>query len=231
MGGRILVVDDEVGIRTVLREYLRVDGFEVVEAGTGADALAALAGGGIDLVLLDLGLPDTDGLSVLADLRRTSDVYVILVTARAEEVDKIVGLQVGADDYVTKPFSPREVAARVKAVLRRSRPADQAGAGDGVLHFDGLVIDAERREVRREGELVPLSALQFDLLAAMAASPGRVWSRRQLLEQVWGGDFFGDERVVDVHIRNLRKALGDDAAEPTIIGTARGVGYKFLPEA
>ncbi len=228
MTARVLVVDDEPGIRTLLREYLRADGHEVVEAASGAEALACFAEQPVDLVLLDIGLPDMDGLEVLRTLRRTSEVYVIMATARAEELDKLVGLQVGADDYVTKPFSPREVAARVKTVLRRARSSATVEA-DQSIDVGPLRIDQARREVTRDGHPVALSALQFDLLLAMSSSPGRVWSRRQLLEHVWGGDFFGDERVVDVHIRNLRRVLGDDATSPEIIGTVRGVGYKFLP--
>ncbi|MEL4506358.1 response regulator transcription factor [Luteococcus sp. H138] len=228
---RVLVVDDESGIRTVLREYLRADGHEVVEAATGREALDRFAAQTCDLVLLDVGLPDIDGLEVLRLLRRESDVYVILVTARTEEVDKLVGLQVGADDYITKPFSPREVAARVKTVLRRARQDVAAPEVSRAMDFGTLRINPERREVTRSGVGIDLSALEFDLLLAMAGSPGRVWSRRQLLEHVWGGDFFGDERVVDVHIRNLRRALGDDATSPSVIATVRGVGYKFLPGA
>ncbi|WP_420176375.1 response regulator [Luteococcus sp. OSA5] len=232
MTRRILVVDDEAGIRAVLREYLLADGHDVVEAATGRQALQVQAAAPADLVLLDIGLPDIDGLEVLRSLRQDDEVYVILVTARAEEVDKLVGLQVGADDYVTKPFSPREVAARVKTVLRRARGSAGAAAAPGpdsvVMDFGSLRIDVERREVTAGADDVELSALEFDLLAAMASSPGRVWSRRQLLDQVWGDDFFGDERVVDVHVRNLRRVLHDDATDPTVIGTVRGVGYKFL---
>ena len=175
-------------------------------------------------------LPGIDGVEVLRRLRAETDVYVILVTARAEEVDKLVGLAVGADDYVTKPFSPREVAARVKAVLRRDRPRQRHTPPHEVLRFHRLSVDPARREVHVEGRPVSLSTLEFDLLAALAAAPGRVFSRRQLLEKVWGYDFFGDERVVDVHIRGLRRALGDDAGDPTLLGTVRGVGYKFLAQ-
>ncbi|MEI2730888.1 MAG: response regulator transcription factor [Dermatophilaceae bacterium] len=234
MARRVLVVDDEPSIRAVLAAYLRAEGFHVTEAATGAEALrvCGLREQAPDLVLLDIGLPDIDGLEVLRRLRTTSDVYVVLVTARTEEVDKLVGLGVGADDYVTKPFSPREVVARVKAVLRRLRPdeADQppAPAGGSVLHFAGLDVDPDRREIVGAAGAITLSALEFDLLLALARSPGRVFSRSQLLEQVWGYDFFGDERVVDVHIRSMRRALADDAAAPRIIGTVRGVGYKFL---
>ncbi len=229
-GSRVLVVDDEPKIRTVLRGYLEADGFQVREAADGEAALASVAADPPDLVILDVMLPGLDGIEVLRRLRAGSDVYVIMVTARAEEVDKLIGLAVGADDYVTKPFSPREVAARVRAVLRRSREGGSARGATPVeqLHFAGLTVDLARREICRDGRLVRLSTLEFDLLAVLAATPGRVFSRRQLLEQVWGYDFFGDERVVDVHIRGLRRALDDDAAHPTFLGTVRGVGYKFL---
>jgi DNA-binding response OmpR family regulator len=235
MARRVLVVDDEREIRTVLRAYLEAEGHLVVEAATGAEALRrALAtdGSAPDVVLLDIGLPDLDGLEVLRTLRRDSDVYVILVTARAEEADTLIGLSTGADDYVTKPFSPREVAARVRTVLRRMRddgPASAAPADeDPVLRFPGLTLDPQRRELVVDGHEVRLSALEFDLLRALASSPGRVFSRVQLLEEVWGYDFYGDARVVDVHVRSMRKALGDDAGDPRVIGTVRGVGYKFL---
>jgi DNA-binding response OmpR family regulator len=247
---RILIVDDEPQIRVVLRAYLEREGYAVDEAATGAEAVGLVASEHPDLVLLDIGLPDVDGLEVLRQIRLTSQVYVVMVTARADEVDLLVGLSVGADDYVTKPFSPREVVARVRAVLRRGRDAADAGlavgagasgvAGPGdapqggasasALRFPGLVVDPERREVRTDAGEVELSALEFDLLAAFASAPGRVFSRAQLLERVWGYSFFGDERVVDVHIRNVRRALGDDAVSPTIIGTVRGVGYKFLKD-
>jgi DNA-binding response OmpR family regulator len=223
---RVLVVDDEPHIRAVLRGYLEADGFAVSEAADGQDAVRQVRQDAPDLVLLDVMLPGMDGLEALRQVRTFSDVYVILVTARAEEVDKLVGLGVGADDYVTKPFSPREVAARVKAVLRRDRGARDAGAG--VLQFEGLTVDPGAREVRVDSTAVTLSALEFDVLAALTGAPGRVFSRRQLLERVWGYDFFGDERVVDVHIRSLRARLGDDAANPRLIATVRGVGYKFV---
>jgi DNA-binding response OmpR family regulator len=225
----VLVVDDEARIRSILAAYLTAEGFEVLEAGTGAEALEIAGRTDPDLVLLDLGLPDIDGLEVLRRLRATSPVYVVLVTARSEEVDRIVGLTVGADDYVTKPFSPREVVARVRAVLRRRR--DEPAPRDSDVHlFPGLGIDEARREVTVDDQQVALSALDFDLLLALASAPGRVFSRAQLLERVWGYDFFGDERVVDVHIRGMRRALGDDATAPSVIGTVRGVGYKFLLE-
>ena len=222
---RVLVVDDEPHIRAVLRGYLEADGFAVSEAADGEAAVRHVRQDAPDLVLLDVMLPGIDGLEALRQVRTFSDVYVILVTARAEEVDKLVGLGVGADDYVTKPFSPREVAARVKAVLRRDRGVRDTGAA--VLRFEGLTVDPGAREARVDGAAVALSALEFDVLAALAAAPGRVFSRRQLLERVWGYDFFGDERVVDAHIRSLRARLGDDATNPRLIATVRGVGYKF----
>jgi DNA-binding response OmpR family regulator len=222
---RVLVVDDELHIRAVLRGYLEAAGFAVSEAADGDAAVEEVRRDAPDLVLLDVMLPGRDGLEVLREVRTFSDVYVILVTARTEEIDKLLGLGVGADDYITKPFSPREVAARVKAVLRRDRgPRDTAGP---VLRFEGLAIDKDAREVQVDGAAVNLSALEFDVLTALAEAPGRVFSRRQLLEGVWGYDFFGDERVVDVHIRGLRARLGDDAANPRLIATVRGVGYKF----
>ncbi|MFZ0530751.1 MAG: response regulator transcription factor [Propionicimonas sp.] len=236
MAQRVLIVDDEPQIRTVLRAYLEADGFEVTEVGTGADSLRELTRSGarpFNVVLLDIGLPDLGGLDVLQKIRASSEVYVILVTARSEEVDKLIGLSVGADDYITKPFSPREVVARVKTVLRRAGRAEASGpaTGPATLTFDGLVIDPDRREITTGSGPVALSALEFDLLLALASAPGRVFSRAQLLEDVWGYDFYGDERVVDVHIRGMRAALGDDAANPQIIGTVRGVGYKFLKKA
>jgi DNA-binding response OmpR family regulator len=223
---QVLVVDDEPHIRTVLRGYLEAAGFAVTEAADGESAVQAVRKTPPDLVLLDIVLPGIDGLEALRQLRTFSDVYVILVTARAEEVDKLVGLGVGADDYITKPFSPREVAARVNAVLRRDRGA-RADPKAVRKKFDGLEIDSGAREVWASGREVNLSALEFDVLTALADAPGRVFSRRQLLEGVWGYDFFGDERVVDVHIRSLRARLGDDAASPRLIATVRGVGYKF----
>lgn len=225
---RVLVIDDEPELVSMLGRYLRSEGFEVAKAMTGEDGLRLARATTPDLVVLDVGLPDIDGFEVLRQLRAGSDVAVIMLTARSEEVDRIVGLSVGADDYVTKPFSPRELVARIGAVLRRGRIG--GGADQEVLHFAGLTIDSDAREVHRDGEAVELSALEFDLLAALASSPNRVFTRAQLLERVWGWDYFGVERVVDVHIANLRKALGDRAGDPRFIATVRGVGYKFVGE-
>jgi len=223
----ILIVDDESDLRTMLSSYLDAEGFDVVEAIDGDQALEQIDSTGPDLVVLDVGLPGMDGFEVLRRVRQVSEVPVIMLTAHAEEVDRIVGLTVGADDYVTKPFSPREVIARISAVLRRTTRTVGV-ATDEIVKFEGLVVDLARREVRRDGEVVELSALEFDLLAALASAPGRVFTREQLMERVWGWDYFGVPRLVDVHVANLRKALGDDAASPRFIGTVRGVGYKFV---
>jgi len=224
---RVLVVDDEPNIRTVLRGYLEAEGFLVDEVGDGEHALAAMASRPADVVLLDVMLPGVDGLEVLRRLRHGGDPFVVVVSARTDEVDRLLGLGLGADDYITKPFSPREVVARVKAMLRRGRaPA----ADDQPLRFRGLEIDRAGRAVTAAGTSVELSTLEFDLLRALAEAPGRVFSRRQLLERVWDYDFFGDERVVDVHVRNLRAKIGDDATDPRFIATVRGAGYKFVGE-
>ena len=224
MAPTVLVVDDAPEIRTLLRTYLEAEGMVVLTAGTGEEAVRLAGEQRPDVVLLDLGLPDLSGLDVLGRIRANSSVYVIVVTARAEEVDKIVSLSLGADDYIVKPFSPREVVARVHAMMRRPRGSDEAP--DETLRFPGLTLDPAAREIMLDGEPVTLSALDFDLLLALARKPGRVFSRAQLLEQVWGYAFYGDERVVDVHIRTIRAALGDDGT--VVIGTVRGVGYRFL---
>lgn len=229
-GNKILIVDDEKSIRNLVRSYLEADAFDVLEGENGEEAVTLVRNQSPDLVVLDVGMPVLDGIEALRQIRSFSNVYVVMLTARAEEVDKLIGLSVGADDYLTKPFSPRELVARIKAVLRRCR--DVAGPEDDTsMKFAGITIDPARREVSVADEMVELTTLEFDLLAAIAAQPGRVFSRRQLIEAIWGWDYFGDERVVDVHVRKLRKALGDDANEPRIVGTVRGVGYKFIPEA
>jgi DNA-binding response OmpR family regulator len=223
--GRVLVVDDEPNIRTVLRGYLEADGFAVSEASDGEGALAAVESSPVDVVLLDVMLPGIDGLEVLRRIRALGDTFVVVVSARTEEVDRLLGLGLGADDYITKPFSPREVVARVRAMLRRGRASADP---DAPLRFDGLEIDCAGRAVTGPDGQVNLSNLEFELLLALAQAPGRVFSRRQLLQRVWGYDFFGDERVVDVHIRNLRAKLDDNAGEPRLIATVRGAGYKFV---
>ena len=228
----ILVVDDDAKIRNLVVAYLRAEHYAVATASDGDSAVDAVRNRHPDIVILDVAMPGIDGIETLRRLRTFSDVYVIMLTARAEETDKVVGLSVGADDYVTKPFSPRELVARIKAVLRRQRstaPADQESRSR-VMVFPGLTIDRDRHEVTVDDGSVTLTALEFELLSALADQPGRVFSRRQLLQAVWGWDYVGDDRVVDVHIRNLRKALGDDAHDPRFVGTVRGVGYRFEPE-
>lgn len=224
----VLVVDDEANIRDLVSQYLRREGFEVTQASSGEEALDSIARAMPDLVILDVRLPGIDGFETLRAIRRTSDVYVLMLTARSEEADTLIGLEVGADDYVTKPFSPREVAARVRTLLRRR---DRGGPPDERLLFDGLTVDLARHEVATSEGPATLTALEFDLLTALTSSPGRVFTRRQLIERVWGWDFYGDERIVDVHVRKLRQAIGDAADSPRFIATVRGVGYKFVGTA
>ena len=223
----VLVVDDEPSIREVVRRYLEADGFAVVEAADGEDALLLFHERTPDVVVLDVALPVLDGIEVLRRLRAVSAVPVIMLSARVEESDRVIGLSVGADDYVTKPFSARELTLRVKNLLRRQTAAAVATDASTVRQFDGLTIDLASRDVTVDGVLVALSALEFQLLEALSSAPRRVFTRRQLLERVWGYDHVGDERVIDVHIRNLRKAVGDDADHPRWIGTVRGAGYRF----
>ncbi len=223
----VLVVDDEPSIREVVRRYLEADGIAVVEAADGEDALRLFHERAPDIVVLDVALPVLDGIEVLRRLRAVSAVPVIMLSARVEESDRVIGLSVGADDYVTKPFSARELTLRVKNLLRRQTAAAVATDASTVRQFDGLTIDLASRDVTVDGVLVALSALEFQLLEALSSAPRRVFTRRQLLERVWGYDHVGDERVIDVHIRNLRKAVGDDADHPRWIGTVRGAGYRF----
>ncbi len=221
---KILVVDDEPNILQTVRAYLEREGFTVYTAVDGPTALKAAHAIQPDLIVLDIMLPGVDGLEVLRQVRQTSDVYVLLLTARADETDKIVGLTVGADDYLTKPFSPRELVARVKAILRRERGSE---SGDRTLVVDDLRIDPESRQVWKNARLTELTTIEFDILHALARHPGRVLSREQLIEQVWGYDYYGDERVVDVHIGRLRKKLADEAGGPESIVTVRGIGYRL----
>jgi two-component system, OmpR family, alkaline phosphatase synthesis response regulator PhoP len=229
----VLVVDDEPNLVELVQGYLERAGYAVDTATDGESALEAARAAHPDLVVLDLMLPGMDGIEVCRRLRQFSNAYILMLTARAEEVDKLVGLAVGADGYMTKPFSPRELVARTQAMLRR--PRDSAGApsqhtGPLALRSGDLVIDVERHDVTLRGQLVDLTAREFALLAALAAHPGRVFTRSQLLEQIWGTAFY-DERVVDAHMANLRKKLDDDAAQPHYLETVRGVGYRFGPRA
>jgi len=223
---RVLVVDDEAPIVELVRDYLTADGMEVMTAGDGPSAVEAVRRSFPDVVILDVMLPGFDGFEVLRRIRSFSDAYVIMLTARAEEIDRIVGLSVGADDYLVKPFSPRELAARVKALLRR--PRSPRGEGNGyVVDRGDLVIDTRRRQVTVRGRPVALTTIEFDLLLALAGEPGIVLSRQRLLDRVWGMDYVGDEHVVDVHLANLRHKLGDDASGSRFIETIRGAGYRF----
>jgi DNA-binding response OmpR family regulator len=227
VGVQVLVVDDEENLVNLLRGYLEREGFEVSEALDGPSALEAARALAPEIVVLDWMLPGLDGMEVLRELRRFSEAYVILLTARSEEVDKIVGLSTGADDYLTKPFSPGELVARVRAMLRRPRGSPSEPRVDLPLDFGDLTIDPGRREVRLRGEVVSLTTLEFDLLSVLASRPGFVFSRSRLLERVWGHNQFGSEHVVDVHVANLRKKIGDEPAKPRYVETVRGVGYRF----
>ena len=226
---RVLIVDDEHDLRSMLSSYLKADGFEVVQAENGKQGLELALSQKPDIVVLDVGLPGLDGFEVWRRLRSSSTVPVIMLTARTEEVDRVVGLTVGADDYMTKPFSPRELVARIAAILRRIAQGAEGSPGER-LEFEGLTIDIDTREVTSSERSVDLSALEFDLLVALARSPRRVFSRQQLMEEVWGWDYVGVDRVVDVHISNLRKLLNDNTRVPRFIATVRGVGYKFVGE-
>lgn len=222
---KILVVDDEQNILDLVTAYLEPEGYEVHTARDGETGLRLAHSFEPDLVVLDIMLPGMDGIELLTRLRRESDVYVIMLTAKSEETDKIVGLSVGADDYLTKPFSPRELVARIKAALRRLKSA--AGPADEeVLEFERLRIDQAGRRVWVEGEEVELTTTEFDLLEVLAENRGRVMSREQLLQKVWGYNYYGEERVVDVHVGHIRQKLGDG----DIIATVRGVGYRFEGE-
>lgn len=226
-GPHALVVDDEPPLVRLVRSYLEREGFSVDTAGDGEQALRLAREREPDVVVLDLMLPGMDGIEVCRRIRAVSDAYIVMLTARAEEVDKIVGLSTGADDYLTKPFSPGELVARIRAMLRRPRaPAQEA---DEDRRIGDLVIDPAAREVRREGRSIALTRLEFDLLDALSERPNVAFTRSRLLERVWGRDWYGDEHVVDVHVANLRRKLGDDPAEPRYILTLRGVGYRMGP--
>ena len=223
----VLIVDDEPNLVQLVRAYLEREGFRVQVAADGPAALEVARSDPPDLVILDVMLPGMDGLEVCRRLRQFSDAYVLMLTAKVEEVDKIVGLAIGADDYVTKPFSPRELVARVKAMLRRPRSAAANAPDTPPIHrFGDLTLDEGRHEVTRRGEPVALTAREFALLQTLAGQPQRVFTRAQLLERVWGDEYY-DDHVVDVHVANLRKRLEDDPAHPRYIETVRGVGYRF----
>lgn len=225
MGRTVLVVDDNAKIVEVLSAYLVKEGFEVRTALDGPSAIASVAEHVPDLALLDIMLPGVDGIELTRRFQREHDLPVILVTAKTDEIDRLIGLEVGADDYISKPFSPREVVARVKAVLRRIDGSRSDGAS-GVLTVGDLIVDIERREVTVSGVQAELTRTEFELVATMASHPGRVYSRLQLLEAVSGDAFEGYERTIDAHVKNLRRKLGDDPRNPRYVRTVFGVGYK-----
>lgn len=225
MPRKILVVDDNRKIVDVLVAYLQGEGFDVVTASDGPEAVAAAASERPDLALLDIMLPGIDGIELTRRFQRDYDLPVILVTARTEEIDRLIGLEVGADDYIAKPFSPREVVARVKAVLRRSERTT-TGAQD-VLTVGDLVLDTGGRTVTTSGVPVELTRTEFDILATLAAHPGRVYTRMQLMESAQGAAYEGYERTMDAHVKNLRRKLGDDPKDPRYVETVFGVGYKL----
>ena len=226
MVGRVLVVDDEKPLAQMVATYLARAGYDVATAHTGLDALEAARAQCPDVVVLDLGLPGLDGIEVCRRIRAFSECYVLMLTARGDEEDKLAGLAVGADDYITKPFSVRELVARVQAVLRRPRTT-AAAATEPTRTFGDLVIDLTGRLVRVGGVSVALTRTEFDLLAALAVRPHQVFSRRQLIDIVWDPAWVGDERIVDVHIGHLRRKLGDASGSDGYIDTVRGVGYRM----
>ena len=230
--GRILVVDDETDLAQLVAGYLRKAGLEVAVRHDGTEAVTAVRDFTPDVLVLDLGLPGIDGIEVCRQARTFSDCYVLMLTARDDEVDKIVGLSVGADDYVTKPFSPRELVARVQAMLRRARTGGAEPTADSqhsqqALVIGELVVEEDSRQVHLAGEPVALTRIEFDLLLCLAARPQLVLSRRQLVEMVWDTHWTGDEHLVDVHIGRIRKKLGDEATNPRFIHTIRGIGYRM----
>ena len=222
--GHVLVVEDDPAIAHLLEEYLGREGFDVDTAADGERGVEVARDARPDVIILDLMLPGIDGIEVCRRVRAFSDAYILILTARGEEVDRVIGLSVGADDYVVKPFSPRELSARVQALLRRPRH-DQAP--DHLRSFGDLVIDAAAREVTLAGAPVDLTRTEFDLLEALSARPRAVLERGRLLDHVWGGDRYGDDHVLDVHVANLRRKLGDDPTVSRYIRTVRGVGYRM----
>jgi DNA-binding response OmpR family regulator len=223
----ILLVDDEESVQKLLAYPLEREGYRVLQARDGEEALKRFASERVDLVVLDIMLPKLDGLEVCKRLRAESEVPIIMLTARDDELDKVLGLELGADDYITKPFSIREFRSRVRALLRRASVVRQVNEGDELITAEGLTIDLSRRVVEVGGERVQLTYVEFELLRILASHPGRVYSRRMLLEALWGGADYREPRTIDVHVRHLREKLERDPAEPGYILTVRGVGYRF----
>jgi DNA-binding response OmpR family regulator len=225
----ILLVDDEDSVQKLLAYPLERDGFRVVQARDGEEALARFSEEPVDLVVLDLMLPKVDGLEVCKRLRASSTVPIIMLTARDDELDKVLGLELGADDYITKPFSIREFRSRVRALLRRAAIPTAERSAEEMIERDGLRIDVARRDVEVSGNTVLLTYVEFELLRTLAARPGRVFSREMLLQALWGGAEYREPRTIDVHVRHLREKLERDPSEPEFILTVRGVGYRFRP--
>jgi len=225
-GATILLVDDEESIQKLLTYPLERDGYTVVQARDGEEALERFTAERPDLVLLDLALPKVDGLEVCRRLRAQSPVPILMLTARDDEIDKVLGLEIGADDYITKPFSIRELRSRIRAAMRRASLTPTPDA-DEEIESDGLRIDLPRRVVEVDGTPVALTYLEFELLRTLAASPGRVFTRQALLDKLWGGSAFRDPRTIDVHVRHLREKIERNPSEPEFIFTVRGVGYRF----
>jgi two-component system, OmpR family, response regulator RegX3 len=224
---KILLIEDEEALATALEYQLAQEGYEVDRVDDGARGLERFRQAGADLVLLDLMLPGVPGEDVCKEIRRSSQVPIIMLTARDQEIDKVVGLELGADDYVTKPFSSRELLARIRAVLRRAR--SEGPTADGVLEGGGIRLDPDRFEVTVKGEPIHLPRKEFELLELLMEHPGRVLTRERLIDQVWGADYFGDTRTLDVHIKRLRAKCEDDPHHPEHLITVRGLGYKFVP--
>ena len=239
-----VVVEDDPDIRELLVLTLSMVGFNTIETASGREALSLVREHQPDLVTLDLNLPDLDGMEVCRQLRPETDAYIVMITARVEEIERVLGLEIGADDFIVKPFSPREVRARVAAMFRRPRSLVDTGAVsreaagteapaesvvDGVVVHGSLSVDVEGRVARLGGEELPLTKIEFDLLATLMTGSRRVWTRETLLGRVWGEGWTDDHHLVEVHIRNLRKKLGEDTREPRFIKTVRGVGYRMIP--
>jgi two-component system alkaline phosphatase synthesis response regulator PhoP len=227
----ILIVEDEASIRNILQVYLEQENFRVICTDNGLEALAIASQQQPDLIVLDLNLPGMDGMEVTARLRQKSDVYILMLTARSEEADKIAGLRLGADDYLTKPFSPKELVARVQAILRRLRsPANQASTPDNILCFETVQLNLDRHEAQAGETLLDLTTTEFNVLLELARHAGRVLTREQLMDRVWGQEFYGTDRVVDVFVGQVRRKL-EQVTGQTLIQTVRGVGYKFIDTA
>lgn len=224
MGQKVLVVDDETAILELVAYNLTREGFDVIQEVSGQKAPERVKQESPDLIILDVMLPGMSGFDVCRAIRKTTDVPIIMLTARKDEVDRVLGLELGADDYVTKPFSPRELIARVKAILRRT---GRIRENEEEIRTVGLVVDMERRQASVDGRSINLTFTEFELLSILARNPGRAFTRDELLVRVWGQDFYGDARTVDVHIRHLREKLMEDPGAPRFIETVRGVGYRF----